>query len=277
MLRISHYESSRGSGWDLSTGLPAHPAQDDEYLGDPMLEGDGVRRCLYCHTTNFRAVLDQVGPEATDHSIGCERCHGPGGHHVAAIDSGLSDLAIVNPGAASADEVNQLCGQCHNIHRPEVLSAPRTDPVWNRFQALALTWSRCYIESLGKLSCTTCHDPHRVAASSSARAEAKCLSCHGPNPQGARAAPATISTDATRLDPLTPSGARVVEGRVREDTSPANTSREKPSPRKERTTCPVNPAKGCLECHMPRAWQQSTHTFKTDHFIRVRDRTPPEG
>src|SRR5262249_43582689 len=140
-----------------------------------------------------------------------------------------------------------------------------------------LTWSRCYIESLGKLSCTTCHDPHRVAASSSARAEAKCLSCHGPNPQGARAAPATISIDATRLDPLTPSGARVVEGRVRENTSPANTSREKPSPRKARTTCPVNPAKGCLECHMPRAWQQSTHTFKTDHFIRVRDRTPPEG
>jgi len=24
---------------------------------------------------------------------------------------------------------------------------------------------------------------------------------------------------------------------------------------------------------MPRAWQQETHSFKTDHFIRVREQT----
>ena len=241
MLRISHYDSPRGSGWDLATGLPAQPDQFDHYLGKPMFEGDGVRRCLYCHTTNFRAVLDQVGPEAADHSIGCERCHGPGGHHVAAVAAGFSDPAIANPGAGTAAEINQLCGQCHNIHRPDVLDKDRTDPVWYRFQALTLTWSRCYTESQGTLSCVSCHDPHRLAETSAARQEVHCLSCHGPEPGTAQAARASHS-----------------------DPTPASTA--------SRTTCPVNPAKGCIDCHMARAWEKSTHTFKTDHFIRVRER-----
>ena len=72
MLRISHYHSARGSGWDLSTGLPQRPDNPHEYLGTTLLEGDGVRRCLFCHTTNFRAALDQAGPEAADLAIGCE-------------------------------------------------------------------------------------------------------------------------------------------------------------------------------------------------------------
>ena len=142
------------------TGLPQRPEDPHEYLGTTLLEGDGVRRCLFCHTTNFRAVLDETGPEAADLAIGCERCHGPGGHHVAAAEAGFADLAILNPGRLPGSAVNKTCGQCHDLHDTSVISAPRTDPVWYRFQSLALTWSRCYIESEGNLSCVTCHDPH---------------------------------------------------------------------------------------------------------------------
>src|SRR5262249_39823808 len=90
MIRMSHFDSPRGAGWDLSTGLPPQPPDKDEYLGKKMLVRDGVRRCLYCHTTSLHAVLHEVGPEAADHAIGCERCHGPGGHHVAAVEAGSS-------------------------------------------------------------------------------------------------------------------------------------------------------------------------------------------
>jgi tetratricopeptide (TPR) repeat protein len=254
MLRISHFHSPRGSGWDLSTGLPQRPENPHEYLGTTLLEGDGVRRCLFCHTTNFRAVLDQAGPEAADLAIGCEKCHGPGGHHAAAAEAGFPDLAILNPGRLPGPAGNKTCGQCHDLHDTSVISAPRTDPVWYRFQSLALTWSRCYTESEGNLSCVTCHAPHTNGKTSAARHEAKCLSCHGPDPEPASTAHTPLSAPPSQTNPL----------------------QQRISSKKVRTTCLVDPAKGCIECHMPSAWQQSTHSFKTDHFIRVRDRLDPE-
>ena len=43
-----------------------------------------------------------------------------------------------------------------------------------------------------------------------------------------------------------------------------------------KSACPINPTKGCIDCHMPRAWIEATHSFKTDHFIRVRDQAREE-
>jgi hypothetical protein len=219
-----------------------------------MLEGDGVRRCLFCHTTNFRAVLDESGPEAADLAIGCEKCHGPGGHHVAAEEAGFPDPAIVNPAGLPGPVANKTCGQCHDLHDTSVISAPRTDPVWYRFQSLALTWSRCYTESDGNLSCVTCHDPHGSGRTTTARHEAKCLACHGPDP-----APADLARPLRADSP-----------------SPTNPQAPKTSSPKVGAACPIDPATGCVACHMPSAWQQSTHSFKTDHFIRVRERDAPE-
>ena len=36
------------------------------------------------------------------------------------------------------------------------------------------------------------------------------------------------------------------------------------------SVCPVNPGKGCLECHMPRVRNEQLHIPLTDHYIRVR-------
>ena len=37
--------------------------------------------------------------------------------------------------------------------------------------------------------------------------------------------------------------------------------------------CPVNPAKDCLDCHMPKVPVAALHTSLTDHYIRVHDRS----
>jgi hypothetical protein len=256
MGRMSPYRSPRGSGWDISTGLPQRPADRDEYLGKKMVGSDGERRCLNCHTTNFYAIFHQVGPEAADHSIGCERCHGPGGHHVAAVDAGFSDLAIVSPGEAPPAAVNQLCAKCHGIQRTDVINAPQSSPAWLRFQSLTMTWSRCYTEGNGSLSCSTCHDPHRAADTSAARNEAKCLSCHAPDPTTTLVNPSHAPASGGRR--ADPSGVRPVAKGVK-------------------TACPINPTQGCIDCHMPRVWVQPTHSFKTDHFIRIRERDSAEG
>lgn len=255
MVRMSYYQSPRGTGWDIATGLPLRPADEEEYLGKKIFPGDGLRRCVSCHTTNVHSILHEAGPEAADRSIGCERCHGPGGHHVAAVPAGFSDPAIVGPGRASPAASDQLCEKCHGTQQPEGLDIPRTDPVWLRFQSLTLPWSRCYAESDGTLGCVTCHDPHRDAETSVARNEAKCLSCHSPDLASTSAGPSPPPASGRRADP----------------------TRDRPSARAARTRCPVDPTRGCIGCHMPRIWVQSTHTFKTDHFIRVRDQAPSES
>ncbi len=109
MLRISAHQKEQQTIWSVSTGLPARPHNDDEYLGDVLVKGDGARRCVNCHTTSPHATLNRTGPEAADRSIGCERCHGPGGHHELAVDAGFVDTAIAATGRSSPSEINAIC------------------------------------------------------------------------------------------------------------------------------------------------------------------------
>src|SRR5262249_47861100 len=103
IARLSYYDTPQGKGWDRSALDRTHPtrAHAPEFQGDPIGVRDGLARCLYCHVTNPRTGHYSIGPETADRAIGCERCHGPGGNHLDAIGSGIPDLAIVNPGAAS--------------------------------------------------------------------------------------------------------------------------------------------------------------------------------
>jgi hypothetical protein len=174
-------------------------------------------------------VRDRTGPEAADHAIGCEGCHGPGGLHPAAVAAEAQDPAIVNPPRPAAAARNQLCGRCHSQHFLE-MPAAMTDPRWARFPGSTLPQSRCYTESGGGLSCVTCHDPHRDAGTAAASYEAVCLSCHARS----RAPDRTVAVGEAFRSP-----------------------------------CPVNPQNDCLRCHMPKVAYPRLHTAFTDHYIRV--------
>jgi predicted CXXCH cytochrome family protein len=170
-LRISEYPSA--PAWSRTSEHPAEPPDSDGYLGRPIAE-ESLRRCVHCHATNFRAVQQPTGrPEASDHGIGCERCHGPGGHHLRAVEERFPDLAIARPRLATAERVVALCGQCHKA--PDLAST--TSPNFIRFQAPTLVQSRCYAES-GTLSCVSCHNPHRNASRAPSDYESVCLQCH---------------------------------------------------------------------------------------------------
>ena len=177
--RFSYFHGEHGSGWDLSAGDAVNSEQWDKFQGKPVASQAGVMRCLYCHTTNTRSGTNRIGPETADRAVGCERCHGPGGNHVAAIAAAFPDLAIANVKKESAEEVTKLCADCHNLNPPEVMiSTPRTDPGWVRSPGITLTWSRCYTESAGGFTCLTCHDAHQSAKSSVEASLKACLSCH---------------------------------------------------------------------------------------------------
>jgi tetratricopeptide (TPR) repeat protein len=170
-FRLSYY--AEDATWDLTGGFPKHPTDPRDYLGRPLTSGSVVA-CLHCHTTDGRSMRRGEGPATQDRGIGCERCHGPAAHHLAAVEGGFAEMAIARPRIATAAQRVALCGQCHR----STGSLSDTDPGFVRFQSSTLVKSRCYTESGGKFDCMTCHDPHRDAETDPAFYEAKCLACH---------------------------------------------------------------------------------------------------
>jgi hypothetical protein len=229
-LRFSYYAASRG--WDLSPGHEVHPHDEAGYLGQ-LQTRDSLRRCLNCHTTNYRAILKRSGSESADRGIGCERCHGPGSSHLEAVELGLPDPAIGRFKTSSEARVMTLCAQCHGT---QGRSIQNDDPALVvRFQATTLTWSKCYVQSREALGCLTCHSPHRDASDRPASFyETRCLACHARQAE---------SPAAGRRAPVLPDGA-------------------------QRAVCPVNPSRDCLNCHMPAVRGTIPHTTFTDHHIR---------
>ncbi|WP_076345734.1 tetratricopeptide repeat protein [Paludisphaera borealis] len=183
--RVSYH--AKQEKWSKTIGHTDLPPDAIGYLGRPITE-DFARKCVHCHTTTASSVLTPAPERPHDRGIGCERCHGPGGNHLKAIALGLTDRAIVRPSAATADEVTNLCAQCHSPVSPTM--SPDS-PDFIRFQAPSLVKSRCYKES-GSLSCVSCHNPHQNVATSSTAYEAVCLKCHSatkdadPTSRGAR-------------------------------------------------------------------------------------------
>jgi len=237
-LRLSHYPV----GWDLTTGQEPEPESPDLFLGRELSES-ARRRCLSCHTTNFRHSGTGTGPTLVDRGIGCEACHGPGGNHLAAIEAGFPELAIQRPKAVQGAAIVELCGRCHQPPGDKPVGPP-DDPATVRFQAATLVRSACYTRSGQGLDCVTCHNPHHDAVEDASFYEATCLACHDASAQPQDRDHATAMSRLAFIEP------------------------------EDRVPCPTNPATGCIDCHMPPVAGAMLHTEFTDHHIRVRDHSP---
>ncbi len=218
-------------GWNLTIHHPPVPETDFGFLGKPLRE-DQLRGCLNCHSTNPDAIREGRPEAAGVGGIGCERCHGPGGNHVRAVRLHFPDMAIAQPRLATGEQRAALCAQCHDTPK----DFPAEVPEIVRFQSPSLARSRCFVESRGALDCTTCHNPHRNAATKSSWYEGICLNCHGGN----------------------------------EMTGPPKAVPTEDAHSTSAHSCPVDAAKGCLACHMPKIPNVVPHAAYTDHFIRVR-------
>jgi predicted CXXCH cytochrome family protein len=232
--RLSYYRTAEGSGWDRTVLDHEPAAHADDYQGETVGTRDGVVKCLYCHETNTRGgrQRDRIGPETADRAVGCERCHGPGANHLAAVAARLPDLAIMNPAGATPQAVTERqCNDCHILGRGLPADADGYDRDrlgWLRSQSVGWGLSRCNTESAGAAGCVTCHDPHKSAtAATTSHHEAKCLGCHA---------------------------------------AAGNEASDGGGPK----SCPVNPSSGCVGCHMPRVRVDALHLDLTEHLIRAR-------
>jgi predicted CXXCH cytochrome family protein len=243
--------------WDLSPGFPSAWRS-----GRPVPPA-----CMFCHTNHCEPVDGFVNrykePLFDGYAIGCERCHGPGGRHVA--DPGSkdqktdADYTIVNPKHLPLDLRAAVCEQCHLVGDARVVRRGRgpydfrpglpLEEFWSVFvQAVdpnephkavthveQMQLSHCYQRSLEdpsrgerKLGCVSCHDPHQYVGPEerSAYYRERCLNCHEKQKQ-------------CSVDPAE-------RRRQSKDDS-------------------------CIECHMPRyRTADIAHNASTDHRILAR-------
>ncbi len=169
--------------------------------------------CMFCHNAypqiplmndaghdGFRAEPLYAG--ALPEGIDCQRCHGPGRAHV---ESG-GQATIVNPADLFSGQQMDVCEQCHLETSSSPLPAAIVrfnrgpfsyrpgEPLKDfallfdtatgnqeRFEivssAYRLRMSACFLKSAGRLTCTTCHDPHSEGRDTN-NYNAICRNCH---------------------------------------------------------------------------------------------------
>ncbi len=202
---ISWYTKSQR--WDLSPGYPP--------TGHPRFERLATEPCLQCHAGRLaepREGFQTAGnllpkyqdPPFLEYGIGCERCHGPGGRHIAFQRDGVGQDAMINPNSLAPSRREAVCNQCHLHGEHRSLRRGRSDRDFRPGDHLNDIWtvlipnpsttdashsvshveqmriSACYQADPQRLSCGSCHDPHQRAPQDDKAGyyRQRCLTCH---------------------------------------------------------------------------------------------------
>lgn len=196
-LPISYYHSA--NTWATSPGYPADHVNLNRIVNT---------ECLDCHSSGVSVKMNSevFGDQLLDknslvYGIDCERCHGPAINHVNyhLENPGLKTAAyMVKSSTLSHSQQMDACGICHSGNdkmkiqsrfqfkmgdtlgyfiSPWGSSGKKTPDVHGN-QSTLLYQSKCFRQQ--KMTCGTCHDPHKNAGADLSFYSQKCMSCHKP-------------------------------------------------------------------------------------------------
>jgi hypothetical protein len=175
---LSFYSAT--GGLDITTGHSRDvPGTLEAAAGRRML-GPAATRCFACHTT-ASSDANKFDPARATNGVTCEACHGPGYSHVAAERAGMQEAngLAFNPGTLDRASSVDFCGACHRTTADVIENGWVDIGVMNaRFQPYRLQKSACWERGDARLTCTSCHDPHKPLQHDAASYDASCLRCH---------------------------------------------------------------------------------------------------
>lgn len=197
-LPISWYASPQGGYWQMAPGFD----RPDHVHFRRRIGYD----CFFCHNS-YPKIPDTADPvdamylEPLPQGIDCSRCHGPVEEHLRKPGKGT----ILNPRGLTANRQLEVCLQCHleTTSQPlpfgmrrfgrQYFSYNPRQPLgdymihfdhedrapWNeKFEVVSAPYrmmqSACFRKSNGRMTCTTCHNPHERPTS----ADTACRNCH---------------------------------------------------------------------------------------------------
>ena len=232
--RVSYYSGISGLDWTIGDALNLPPSL--EVAAGRDISGDEARNCFSCHGT-AATVGNKLQLQGLVTGVSCEACHGPGGKHVEAMNSGTRGNSYTfNPKSLDPETLSQeFCGACHR-GVDTVAMMPDLGGINNvRFQPYRIFNSRGHDPNDQRLACTACHDPHVELQQDDSSYDSKCTACHA----------------AHRANPVRKRGDGPVS-KFAFATKP----------------CPVA-NEHCVSCHMPKVDLPGAHFRFTDHRIRI--------
>jgi hypothetical protein len=241
--RVSYFQTL--NDLDFTPGRALASYQDADEAMSRRVGRAEVYQCFGCHTT-----ASGMGSNFDDTKlipgVSCEACHGPAQAHVDVME-GLSDErsmrgpeentkeVIFNPKKLTPEESVDFCGGCHGSYW-DINLAGGGGVGKVRFQPYRLEQSKCWNKNDARLTCISCHDPHKALDAVTTDYDHVCLSCH-------------LTKAAT-----------VRNGSERDLARQKNTHPGE--------VCPVA-QKDCVSCHMPEVYVPVMHRGFPDHRIRI--------